>query len=87
MFGNVVQDPITAAGGAEAQRLADRMSEALLAFARTGNPNTPALPTWPRFDTERRATMLFALPPWVEDDPRGAERRLFAPCEYIQPGT
>jgi para-nitrobenzyl esterase len=63
------------------------MSDALLAFARTGNPNTSGLPKWPRFDTEKRPTMLFDLPPRLEDDPRGAERRLFAPIVYLQPGT
>jgi para-nitrobenzyl esterase len=31
--------------------------------------------------------MLFDLPPRVEDDARGAERKLFAPIRYIQPGT
>jgi para-nitrobenzyl esterase len=31
--------------------------------------------------------MIFDVPPRVEDDPRGAERRLFAPLVYAQPGT
>jgi para-nitrobenzyl esterase len=74
-------------GGREAQQLADLMSDALIAFARTGNPNTPALPAWPRFELSRRPTMIFDLPPRVENDPRGAERRLFAPIPYVQPGT
>jgi para-nitrobenzyl esterase len=74
-------------GGREAQQLADLMSDALIAFARTGNPNTPALPAWPRFELLRRPTMIFDLPPRVENDPRGAERRLFAPIPYVQPGT
>jgi para-nitrobenzyl esterase len=26
-------------------------------------------------------------PPRMEDDPRGAERRLFAAIPYVQPGT
>lgn len=87
VFGNVAQDPLTVVGGAEAQELAERVSEALIAFARTGNPNTSALPPWPRFDGATRPTMLFDMPARVENDPRGAERQLFAPCEYIQPGT
>lgn len=69
------------------QALADVMSETWIAFARTGNPNNPKLPFWPAFDLKKRRTMLFDLTPRVEDDPRGAERRFFAPVTYIQPGT
>jgi para-nitrobenzyl esterase len=87
VFDNIAESNYTAGGGADAQQVADRMSAALLAFARTGNPNTPALPTWPRFDVAKRPTMIFDVPPRVEDDPRGAERRLFAPLVYAQPGT
>ncbi|MCX6953933.1 MAG: carboxylesterase/lipase family protein [Verrucomicrobia bacterium] len=87
VFDNVAQSRYTADGGADAQKLADAMSGALLAFARTGNPGVSALPSWPRFELPRRATMLFDLPLRVEDDPRGAERKFFAPAPYVQPGT
>ena len=30
--------------------LADKVSDAWIAFARTGDPNTPKLPHWPRFN-------------------------------------
>ena len=46
-------------GGASADILAGRMSDAWLAFARTGNPNTPSLPEWPAYTPDRRATMFF----------------------------
>lgn len=46
-------------GGAAAETLADRMSDAWLAFARTGNPGTPSLPEWPAYMPDRRATMFF----------------------------
>ncbi|MDE6332155.1 MAG: carboxylesterase family protein, partial [Muribaculaceae bacterium] len=46
-------------GGAAAETLAGRMSDAWLAFARTGNPNTPSLPEWPEYDGKTRATMFF----------------------------
>jgi para-nitrobenzyl esterase len=58
------------------QRMADLMSQAWIAFARTGNPNTPALPQWPRYDQQTRATMIFDLQPKVVNDPDGAERTL-----------
>jgi len=87
VFDNIASGAAQTGTGPDAQAMADLMSAALLALARTGNPGTPALPAWPRFNTSRRAAMIFDLPPRVEDDPRGAERRLFAPVTYVQPGT
>ncbi len=55
--------------GEAPQALAEAMAPAWLAFARTGDPNTPALPTWPAYDRERRATMIFDLQSHVENDP------------------
>jgi para-nitrobenzyl esterase len=43
----------------EAYALADRTSSAWAAFARTGDPNTPKLPRWPRYSAASRDTMLF----------------------------
>ena len=73
--------------GPGARRMAALMSASWIAFARTGNPDTPALPHWPRFDAGRRATMIFDLDPRVVDDPRSGERLLFGPVAYVQPGT
>ena len=58
----------------EAPALASRVSEAWLAFARTGDPNHAKLPTWPPYDPVRRATMLFDVECRVADDPDGEER-------------
>jgi len=46
-------------GGAAAEALAAKMSDAWLAFARTGNPNTASLPAWPAYTAEDGATMFF----------------------------
>lgn len=63
---------------ANSQRLADELSSALVAFARSGDPNTPALPRWAPYDATRRATMVFDDPKThAEDDPRGAFRTLW----------
>lgn len=86
IFDNVAHSNYTA-GVADAQPLASAMSEALLAFARTGDPNAPGLPPWPTYELHRRPAMIFDLPPRREDDPRSAERRLFEPVVYVQPGT
>lgn len=73
--------------GPDAQAMADRMSDALIAFARTGDPNHPGLREWTPYSQERRETMVFDLPLRMEDDPRGDERRFFGRIPYIQPGT
>jgi para-nitrobenzyl esterase len=58
--------------------LADAMSRAWVAFARSGNPNHPGLPDWPAFDPNRRATMVFRATGTVVNDPYGEARRALA---------
>lgn len=58
----------------EAYALADKTSAAWVAFARTGNPNTPKLPTWPGYSAAARHTMLFNNDCRVEQDPDRASR-------------
>ena len=59
------------------QTLADRVSKAWATFARTGNPGHATIPTWPAYDTTRRATMSFDDVCRVVDDPDGAVRPLW----------
>jgi para-nitrobenzyl esterase len=54
------------------QQLADTMHAAWVAFATTGDPG------WPKYDLDRRATMRFDRTSEVVDDPRSAERTLWA---------
>lgn len=54
--------------------LADRMSIAWVEFARNANPNHKALPQWPTFDVNRRATMIFNTETKVVNDPYREER-------------
>ena len=61
-------------GAAGAPALADKVSDAWLAFARTGDPNTPKLPHWPAFDAAKRPTMVFNNDSKVENDPLGVQR-------------
>lgn len=67
--------------------MADQMSETFIRFARTGDPNNKLIPRWERYTLPRRQTMVFNVPSHLEDDPRGAERKLFAKVPYVQPGT
>jgi para-nitrobenzyl esterase len=74
-FDNLPRDPMVG-GDEKAQLLADAVSDAWLAFARTGDPNHAGLPAWPVYDTERRPTMVLDHTCALVDDPLGAERRL-----------
>jgi para-nitrobenzyl esterase len=59
--------------GSDPARLAlgETMARVWIAFARTGNPG------WPAYDTTRRPTMVFDLESRVENDPFGAERKIW----------
>jgi len=63
-------------GRGDPQVVADQMSEAWLAFARTGNPATSALPAWPAYDADRRATMVFNAESRVVEDPYANVRKV-----------
>lgn len=69
--------------GADARAASAAMQAAFVAFARTGDPGAG----WPRYDLQRRATMIFDTESQVKDDPRRWQRELFARVPYIQPGT
>jgi para-nitrobenzyl esterase len=61
------------------QKLADEMSEAWIAFARTGDPSHPGLPEWPSYTIPRRATMTFNRSQCVTvEDPSPGTRELWA---------
>jgi para-nitrobenzyl esterase len=57
-----------------AQALADKVSGAWLAFARSGNPNISQLPPWTPFNARERATMVFDNESRVVNDPIREER-------------
>ena len=61
--------------GRERYALAQRMGEAWVSFARSGDPNHDDLPRWPAFTTAERATMIFDNECRAVNDPYGAERR------------
>ena len=72
---------------AAAQPLATMMSEMLIQFAKTGDPNLSGMPNWPTYSLTDRETMMFDHVSKVEKDPRGDERRMMVGARYRQPGT
>jgi para-nitrobenzyl esterase len=67
--------PDTTAGAPGARELAARMSDTWIAFARHGNPNNVAIPSWPAYTGAERATMIFDDECGIARDP-GREARL-----------
>ncbi len=61
-----------------AQTLADRVSKTWATFARAGDPANDAIPTWPSYTAERRATMVLDDACKVVDDPDGEVRPLWS---------
>jgi len=70
VFDNPQEQPDEVGNGPDLQPLADKVSGAWTAFARTGNPNTSLTPKWPAYNTDQRATMIINDEWKVVDDPR-----------------
>ena len=87
VFGNLDAPGVITGTGPEAVAMSERLSDAFIAFARTGNPGTSSLPNWPAYDLNQRQTMVFNDVSRLENDPRGAERELFNKVPFIQFGT
>jgi para-nitrobenzyl esterase len=60
--------------GQDRYALAERVSGAWVAFARSGNPNHKGLPQWNPFNAEQRPTMVFDNECNAVDDPHREER-------------
>lgn len=86
VFDNIAK-PGATAQGETAQKIADIMSETFLSFAQKGNPNNNLIPIWKPYRMAKRETMVFDVPPHLENDPRGEERKIFEKVPYVQPGT
>jgi len=74
VFSNATANPNARSGAKEVE---DAMSEAWIAFARSGKPNHSGMPAWPTYDTKTRAVMVFNAKTEVVNDLRAAERKVW----------
>ena len=56
-------------GGERPRKLSEKMSDALLQFMRTGDPNIEGLPVWPEYTVENGETMILNDNCIVQNDP------------------
>jgi para-nitrobenzyl esterase len=70
--------------GTERERgiLKGQIQDAWIAFARTGNPNHPHLPAWPRYAAKTRSTLDLGIDSHVVDDPYSTLREAWAPVPF-----
>jgi len=78
VFENYELASVEVGSGPELKPLGDRMASAWVAFATSGNPNSPLVPKWPAYDTTTRATMVINTDWSVVNDPYGEEKRIVA---------
>ena len=77
VFDNTDRCAAMTGGTTEARTLAAKVADAWIAFARTGDPNHPGLPTWPAFDAARGPMMVFDNACEVQNDPDRRARQVF----------
>jgi len=87
VFDNLDKPGSKTGTGPAARAVAHQMSEAFLAFARTGDPNCAAIPAWSKYELPKRATMVFDVTSRMVDDPRKEERELFSAAPFLKEGT
>ncbi len=78
VFGTVDAAREMTGDGPEPEKIARDMMSAIMAFARTGNPDNTRMPHWKAYDTANRATMVIDTQPLLVEDHLGNDRRASA---------
>jgi para-nitrobenzyl esterase len=73
--------------GSPVGTLPELMQDAWIAFARTGIPQTPDLPGWEPYTTDRRSTMRLGPTCGLVDAPYEPERRFWATHTTVRGAT
>lgn len=87
VFDNLAAPGSKTGTGADAKAVANQMSEAFIAFARTGDPNCAAIPAWGKYTLPKRETLVIDVASKRVDDPRREERELFSVAPFLKEGT
>ena len=61
----------------ETDVLSKKIMDCWINFAKTGDPNHNNIPNWPKYDINRRSTMIFDKDLVVIDDPKGETRKIW----------
>ncbi|MCD1621626.1 carboxylesterase/lipase family protein [Citromicrobium bathyomarinum] len=76
MFDNAKESAALVGTGEDAQTMADMMSDAWIAFAKTGTPSSALLPEWKAYTPSARNVMELNVEPQLVDDPEKDIREL-----------
>jgi para-nitrobenzyl esterase len=87
VFDNLDKPGSKTGTGPGARAVAHQMSEAFIAFARTGDPNCAAIPAWGTYALPKRETLVIDVTSKIVDDPRREERELFSVAPFMKEGT
>ncbi|MHA2006848.1 MAG: carboxylesterase/lipase family protein [Promethearchaeota archaeon] len=63
--------------GEDADVLSEKMMDAWIAFAHSGDPNNKNILEWPSYDSVNRSTMILDKEPKIVNDPFGKEREVW----------
>jgi len=87
VFDNLAAPGSRTGTGPDARAVAHQISEAFIAFARTGDPNCAAIPAWGKYALPKRETLVIDVTSKIVDDPRREERELFSVAPFLKEGT
>jgi para-nitrobenzyl esterase len=93
VFGSTEAAMASVGNGPEVAALTSTVQSIWTSFARSGSPETAAIPEWPSYQGQTRPAMMINLDSKVVQDPGGAARQAiaqlpayeYAPINYIRP--